>query len=99
MIENKILQSVKKGRNVWKCCPEKRQAIIIYYVLLKVRVYLTPQLRFFFLWKGMMQQDDKSQVIACQYRKYSKHSLKLTLVRLIRPKQKFLGLRLASIHL
>ena len=32
-----------------------------------------------------------SQVISCQYRKYPKHSLKLTL-GLIRPKQKFLGL-------
>ena len=46
----------------------------------------------------MMQQDDKSQLIACQYRRYSKHSLKLTLGCLIRPKQKFLGLRLALIH-
>ena len=33
----------------------------------------------------------KSQVIACRYRKYPKHSFKLT-IGLIRPKQKFIGL-------
>ena len=58
MIENKILQSVKKGRNVWKCCPEKRQTIIIYHVLLKVRVYFTAQLSFFFF---LMERDDATR--------------------------------------
>ena len=38
----------------------------------------------------------RPQVIACQYRKYPKHLLKLTL-GLIIPKQKFLGLMSASI--
>ena len=38
---------------------------------------------------------NKSQVIACQYRKYPKHSLKLTL-GLIRPEQKLYSIGLMS---